>query len=50
MITRVGSGYGARMRSDEFPARLILNVLKGRDIKISMPRDCGHSERDFIQN
>ena len=29
VITRVGSGYGARMRSDEFPARLILNVLKG---------------------
>ena len=37
VITRVGSGYGARMRSDEFPARLILNVLKGRDIIVRSP-------------
>ena len=37
IVTRVGSGYGARMRSDELPARLILNVLKGRDIFLRSP-------------
>ena len=37
IVTRVGSGYGARMRSDELPARLILNVLKGRDILLRSP-------------
>ena len=37
IVTRVGSGYGGRMRSDELPARLILNVLKGRDILLRSP-------------
>ena len=37
VITRVGSGYGARMRSDEFPARLILNVLAEKDINVRSP-------------
>ena len=37
IVTRVGSGYGARMRSDELPARLILNVLNGRDIFLRSP-------------
>ena len=37
VITRVGSGYGARMRSDELPARLILDVLHGRDIPLRSP-------------
>ena len=37
IVTRVGSGYGARMRSDELPARLILNVLHGRDIFLRSP-------------
>ena len=37
VITRVGSGYGARMRSDEFPARLMLNMLRGRDITVRSP-------------
>lgn len=37
VITRVGSGYGARMRSDEFPARVILNVLHGRNIIVKSP-------------
>lgn len=37
IVTRVGSGYGARMRSDELPARLILNVLRGRDILLRSP-------------
>ncbi len=37
VVTRVGSGYGARMRSDELPARLILNVLNGRDIFLRSP-------------
>jgi len=37
VITRVGSGYGARMRSDELPARLILNTLSGNDIAVKSP-------------
>jgi nucleoside-diphosphate-sugar epimerase len=37
VITRVGSGYGARMRSDELPARLILNVLTGKKIIVKSP-------------
>lgn len=37
VITRVGSGYGARMRSDELPARLMLNVLAGKDIVVKSP-------------
>lgn len=37
IVTRVGSGYGPRMRSDELPARLILDVLKGRDIVLRSP-------------
>ena len=37
VITRVGSGYGPRMRSDEFPARLILDVLKNKDIVVRSP-------------
>ncbi len=37
VITRVGSGYGARMRSDELPARLILNVLDKKDITVKSP-------------
>lgn len=37
IVTRVGSGYGARMRSDELPARLILNVLKGRSMLLRSP-------------
>lgn len=37
MITWVGSGYGSKMRSDEFPARLILNALKSRDIPVRSP-------------
>ncbi len=37
IVTRVGSGYGARMRSDELPARLILNVLKGRETFLRSP-------------
>ena len=30
IVTRVEIWYGARMRSDKLPARLILNVLNGR--------------------
>ena len=37
IVTRVGSGYGARMRSDELPARLILNTLRGRAIHLRSP-------------
>ena len=37
VITRVGSGYGPRMRSDEFPARLILDVLKNKNIVVRSP-------------
>ena len=37
IVTRVGSGYGARMRSDELPVRLILNVLNGRGIFLRSP-------------
>lgn len=37
VVTRVGSGYGARMRSDELPARLMLNTLKGRKIHLRSP-------------
>ncbi len=37
VVTRVGSGYGARMRSDELPARLILNILNGKDIFLKSP-------------
>lgn len=37
IVTRVGSGYGARMRSDELPARLMLNVLRGRTIRLRSP-------------
>ena len=38
IVTRVGSGYGARMRSDELPARLMLNTLRGRQIRLRSPR------------
>lgn len=38
IVTRVGSGYGARMRSDELPARLILNTLQGREICLRSPQ------------
>ena len=37
IVTRVGSGYGARMRSDELPARLILDVLHDRGIFLRSP-------------
>ena len=37
VITRVGSGYGARMRSDEFPARLMLSALRGRAVTVRSP-------------
>ena len=37
IVTRVGSGYGARMRSDELPARLMLNVLNSRRILLRSP-------------
>lgn len=37
IVTRVGSVYGARMRSDELPARLILDVLKNRDTLLRSP-------------
>lgn len=37
VVTRVGSGYGARMRSDEFPARLILDALRGRSAAVRSP-------------
>lgn len=37
VITRVGSGYGARMRSDELPARLILNTLYNKNIVLRSP-------------
>ena len=37
VITRVGSGYGARMRSDEFPARLMLDALRGRPTTVRSP-------------
>ena len=48
IVTRVGSGYGARMRSDELPARLILDVLHGRDIFMRSPeakRGSGRTEK-----
>lgn len=38
VVTRVGSGYGARMRSDELPARLILNALRGRGTLLRSPQ------------
>lgn len=37
VITRVGSGYGPRMRSDELPARLILDILRGNDLIVRSP-------------
>ena len=37
VVTRVGSGYGARMRSDELPARLMLNALNGRRTLLRSP-------------
>ncbi|RNJ80507.1 MAG: NAD(P)-dependent oxidoreductase [Nitrosopumilus sp. B06] len=37
VVTRVGSGYGFRMRSDEFPAQLMLNMLMGNDITVRSP-------------
>ena len=37
VVTRVGSGYGPRMRSDELPARLALDVIRGRDIELRSP-------------
>ena len=37
-VTRVGSGYGPRMRSDEFPARLMLNMLRGSGTTVRSPR------------
>ena len=36
-VTRVGSGYGARMRSDELPARLMLNALNGKKTLLRSP-------------
>ncbi|MDA7952568.1 MAG: NAD(P)-dependent oxidoreductase [Nitrosopumilus sp.] len=38
VVTRVGSGYGFRMRSDEFPAQLALGVLAGREITVRSPQ------------
>ena len=37
VVTRVGSGYGPRMRSDELPARLALDVIRGRDVELRSP-------------
>ena len=37
-VTRVGSGYGPRMRSDEFPARLILNMLRNEATTVRSPQ------------
>lgn len=37
IISRVGSGYGPRMRSDELPARLILDILNGKEIELRSP-------------
>lgn len=37
IVTRVGSGYGARMRSDELPARLMLNALNSRKMLLRSP-------------
>ncbi len=38
IITRVGSGYGPGMRSDELPARLMLDILQGRAIHLKSPK------------
>jgi dTDP-glucose 4,6-dehydratase len=38
IICRVGSGYGPKMRSDELPAKLILESLRGNDIKLKSPQ------------
>ena len=37
IVTRVGSGYGARMRSDELPARLMLSALNSRKMLLRSP-------------
>lgn len=37
IICRVGSGYGPKMRSDELPARLIIDVLNKRPIHLRSP-------------
>lgn len=37
IITRVGSGYGPRMRSDELPARLIIDILNNKELVIRSP-------------
>lgn len=37
VITRVGSGYGPRMRSDELPARLILGTLRNENLVVRSP-------------
>ena len=37
IVTRVGSGYGARMRNDELPAWLMLDVLHDRGIFLRSP-------------
>lgn len=37
IITRVGSAFGPKMRSDELPARLIIHALKGRDFSLRSP-------------
>lgn len=38
VICRVGSGYGPKMRSDELPARLILDILGNARIRLRSPR------------
>lgn len=37
IITRVGSGYGPKMRSDELIARLIIHALQGKDFNLRSP-------------
>ena len=37
VITRVGSGYGPRMRSDELPARLIIDILHAKSLTVRSP-------------
>lgn len=38
VICRVGSGYGPKMRSDELPARLILDTLRKARIRLRSPQ------------
>jgi dTDP-glucose 4,6-dehydratase len=38
IITRTGSAFGPRMRSDELPARLIIHGLKGRTFTLRSPQ------------